>query len=142
MRPAYNATMATKRPMSDEHKAALAKGRMEGRVVRDYLEGLRATKPKRGRKRTPETVQKRLDAIETELEGASPMDELLLVQERRDLEAELDAMSDTIDMAALEDAFVGVAKSYSESKSISYASWRDVGVPAAVLTRAGISRGS
>lgn len=115
---------------------------MEGRVVRDYLEGLRATKPKRGRKRTPETVQKRLAAIEAQLESASPMDELLLVQERRDLEAELEAMSDTIDMTALEAAFVEVAKSYSESKSISYASWRDVGVPAAVLTRAGITRGS
>ena len=47
---------------------------------------------------------------------ASPMDELLLVQERRDLEAELEAMSNTIDMSALEDAFVGVAKSYSASK--------------------------
>jgi hypothetical protein len=126
--------------MSDEHKAALAKGRAEGRIVRDYLEGLRATKPKRGRKRTPETVQKRLDAIADELADANPMDELLLVQERRDLEAELAAMSDTVDMSALEDAFVGVAKSYSASKSISYASWRDVGVPASVLKRAGISR--
>ncbi len=108
--------------------------------MRDYLEGLRATKPKRGRKRTAETVQKRLDAIESELADASPMDELLLVQERRDLDAELEAMSNTIDMAALEDAFVGVAKSYSESKNISYASWRDVGVEAGVLKRAGISR--
>jgi hypothetical protein len=88
--------------MSDEHKAALAKGRMEGRVVRDYLEGLRATKPKRGRKRTPETIQKRLDAIDVELASASPLDELLLVQERRDLEAELAAKSDAIDMDALE----------------------------------------
>jgi uncharacterized protein YicC (UPF0701 family) len=126
--------------MSDEHKAALAKGRMEGRIVREYLEGLRATKPKRGRKRTPETIKKRLDAIETELASASPLDELLLVQERRDLEAELAAKSDAIDMEALEADFVGVAKSYSESKSISYASWRDVGVPASTLKRAGISR--
>ena len=77
--------MVTKREMSDEHKAALAKGRNEGRIVRDYLEGLRATKPKRGRKRTAETIQKRLDAIELDLAEASPMDELLLVQERRDL---------------------------------------------------------
>ena len=127
--------------MSDEHKAALAKGRAEGRIVRDYLEGLRATKPKRGRKRTPETVQARLEAIETELASASPLDELLLTQERRDLEAELDAMSDSIDMDALEEAFVGVAKSYSESKKISYGSWRDVGVEAKVLKRAGIGRG-
>ena len=134
--------MATKRPMSDAHKAALAKGRAEGRVVRDYLEGLRATKPKRGRKRTPETVEKRLAKIDDELNDASPIDELALVQERRDLHDELAAMSETIDMSALEEAFVAVAKSYSDSKKIAYASWRDVGVEASVLKRAGISRGA
>jgi hypothetical protein len=127
--------------MSEEHKAALAKGRMEGRIVRDYLEGLRATKPRRGRKRTPETIRKRLEAIEVELASASPLDELLLVQERRDLEGELAAKNDAIDMEQLERDFVGVAKSYSQSKSISYASWRDVGVPASTLKRAGIGRG-
>ena len=127
--------------MTDEHKAALAKGRAEGRIVRDYLEGLRATKPKRGRKRTPETIDRRLESIEIELESASPVEELLLVQERRDLIAEKAAMSNTIDMQALEDAFVSVAKSYSESKKISYASWRDVGVAPSVLKRAGIGRG-
>jgi hypothetical protein len=129
-----------KTPMSEEHKAALARGRMEGRIVRDYLEGLRATKPKRGRKRTTETITKRLEAIEVELASASPLDELLLVQERRDLQAELAAKEDAIDMDALETAFVDVAKSYSRSKSISYASWRDVGVPASTLKKAGISR--
>jgi hypothetical protein len=108
--------------------------------VRDYLEGLRATKPKRGRKRTPENVQKRIDEVPRELAEASPIDELLLVQERRDLQAELEAMSNTIDMNALEEKFVDVARSYSENKGISYASWRDVGVPAGVLKRAGISR--
>ena len=127
--------------MSDEHKAALARGRMEGRAVREYLEGLRATKPKRGRKRTADTIKSRLDAIGQELASASPLDELLLVQERRDLEAELAAKSDAIDMDALEADFVQVARSYSESKAISYASWRDVGVPASVLKQAGISRG-
>jgi len=126
--------------MSDEHKAALARGRMEGRVVRDYLEGLRATKPKRGRKRTAETIGKRLEAIEVELASASPLDELLLVQERRDLQAELAAKANTIDMDELEAAFVEVARSYSASKAISYASWRDVGVPASTLKKAGIGR--
>jgi len=127
--------------MSDEHKEALARGRAEGRIVREYLEALRATKPKRGRKRTAASVQHRLDAIDTELASASPLDELLLIQERRDLEAELDAMSHTIDIARLEARFVEVAKSYSESKKISYQSWRDVGVDAAVLKRANIRRG-
>jgi hypothetical protein len=137
--------MAVKRgpktPMSDEHKAALAKGRVEGRIVRDYLEGLRATKPKRGRKRTTETVTARLVTIDEELEIASPMGELLLVQERRDLRAELETLSETIDMVRLEAEFVEVVKSYSESKHISYQSWRDVGVEASVLKAAGASRG-
>ena len=126
--------------MTDEHKAALAKGRAEGRIVRDYLEGLRATKPKRGRKRTPETIARRLEAIDRELLSASPIDELLLIQERKNLEAERAAMSNSIDMSALEADFVGVARSYGESKAISYSSWRDVGVPASVLKSAGISR--
>jgi hypothetical protein len=128
--------------MSDEHKAALAEGRAEGRAVRDYLEGLRSTRPKRGRKRTPESIRDRLAKIETALVDASAIDELQLVQERRDLEAELEAMDSGVDMEALESAFVDVAKSYADRKGISYASWRDVGVPAAVLKRAGISRGS
>lgn len=138
--------MAAKRgpkmPMTDEHKAALAKGRVEGRVVREYLEGLRATKPKRGRKRTAETVATRLETINAELESASPIDELLLVQERRDLRSELESMSDIIDMKQLEAEFVALAKSYSQSKQISYQSWRDVGVEASVLKAAGISRGN
>jgi hypothetical protein len=137
--------MANKRgpksPMSDDHKAALAKGRAEGRIVRDYLEGLRATKPKRGRKRTPDTINARLQKLEVELAAASPLDELLLIQERRDLSTELDAMSNTIDMTALEEAFVSVAASYSDSKKISYQSWRDVGVEASVLKAAKIGRG-
>jgi hypothetical protein len=132
--------VANKREMSDDHKAALAKGRTEGRIVREYLEGLRASKPKRGRKRTPESVQSRLEKIELELVDARPMDELLLVQERRDLEDELAMMAQTLDMSALENAFVSVARSYSDSKKISYASWRDVGVDAAILQRAGIGR--
>jgi uncharacterized protein YicC (UPF0701 family) len=136
--------MAAKRgpktPMSDEHKAALAKGRVEGRVVREFLEGMRATKPKRGRKRTAETVTARIETIDAELKFASPIDELLLVQERRNLRSELESMSDTIDMKQLEAEFVAVAKSYSQSKQISYQSWRDVGVEASVLKAAGISR--
>ncbi len=128
--------------MSDEHKAALAKGRAEGRIVRSYLEALRANKPKRGRKRTPDSIKSRLETIEDELPDAAPVDELLLVQERRDLEAELEALQSKVDLSGLEAEFVEVAKSYSDSKHLSYAAWREVGVPPAVLKRAGISRAS
>ena len=126
--------------MSAEHKAAMEQGRAEGRAVRDYLEALRSTKPKRGRKRTPDSIKKRLAEIDRELVDASAIAELQLVQERRDLTAELESMDSGVDVAALEDAFVKVAKSYAERKGISYGSWRDVGVPAATLKRAGITR--
>jgi len=128
--------------MTAEHKAALERGRSEGRVVREYLEALRSSKPKRGRKRTPESINKRLVSIEQELADASAIDELQLVQERRDLSAELEAMSSVIDTSTLEDAFVEVAKAYADRKGISYSSWREVGVSAATLSRAGVARRS
>jgi uncharacterized protein YicC (UPF0701 family) len=128
--------------MTPEHKAAMEQGRAEGRAVRDYLEALRSTKPKRGRKRTEESIRARLTEIEQELADASAIVELQLVQERRDLTAELESMDSAVDVSALEDAFVAVARSYGERKGISYASWRDVGVSAATLKRAGIGRGT
>ena len=135
-------TTTAKSGMSDQHKAALAQGRVEGRVVRDYLHGLRASKPKRGRKRTADSISGRLAAIDAAIATASPMDELRLIQERHDLTVELANVDSGIDMAGLEEAFVQVAASYSERQGISYSSWREVGVPAAVLKRAGIARSS
>jgi len=126
--------------MSDQHKASLAQGRQEGRVVRNYLEALEAHAPKRGRRRTADTVETRLAAIEDELAVADPMRRLKLVQERRDLTAERETLGEPQELAALEDAFVEIAASYSERHGITYQSWREVGVPSAALGRAGISR--
>ena len=44
--------------------------------MRDYLDALRANKPKRGRKRTPDSIKKRLAAIDDELTDADPLNEL------------------------------------------------------------------
>jgi hypothetical protein len=131
-----------KSPLTDNHKAALAQGRTEGRTVRAYLEALRENKPKRGRKRTSDSINKQLKAIDAQLKTADPVTELRLVQKRRDLNSELDGMSSNVDLKAIEDAFVKVAASYSDRQGISWASWREVGVPASVLTRAGLSRQS
>jgi len=134
------ATKSSKNAMSADHKAALAQGRLESKVVREYLEALRNSKPKRGRKRSAETIQKRLDKIETELASADPLTELLLVQERRDLQDEFENLGSGNDLSDAENAFVSIAKSYSERRHISYATWREIGVDAAVLKRAGIPR--
>lgn|SRR5581483_9286802 len=138
--------MATKKKaapksMSAEHKQALAIGREQGRSVRRYLEALDAHKPKRGRKRTPESIQRRLDAIEERLVSADPLSRLQLVQERMDLELELSTKANAVDLSALEDDFVQAAREYGERKGISYAAWREAGVDAAVLKRAGVRRG-
>ncbi len=127
--------------MSQEHKDALAQGRDQGRAVRRYLEALEAHRPKRGRKRTPESIQKRLSDIEVKLEGADPLTRLQLRQERMDLQAELAAKSNGVDLSQLEEEFVAAAKAYGERKGITYAAWREQGVDPGVLRRAGIRRG-
>jgi hypothetical protein len=126
--------------MSEDHKAALAKGREEGRIVRRYLEALESTKPRRGRKRTPESIRKRLFAITSSLAAADPLSRLHLIEERQRLEAELSHTGDTVDLAALEKSFVKVARVYGERKGISYSAWRTVGVSASVLQQAKIPR--
>jgi len=126
--------------MSARHKAALAKGREEGRAVRRYLEALEAHRPKRGRKRTPDSIKKRLATIDKGLPDAGPLNRLQLVQERMDLQRQLAAMQVKVDMSGLEKAFVAAAGPYSQRKGISYAAWREAGIDPNVLRKAGIRR--
>lgn len=127
--------------MTAEHKNALALGREQGRAVRRYLEALELHKPRRGRKRTPDSIKKQLDAIEAKLPDADPLTRVQLIQQRMDLQSELESKSATVDLAALEGDFVNAAAEYGQRKGISYAAWREAGVDAAILKRAGISRG-
>src|SRR3954452_24129446 len=131
---------APKRTMTKEHKEALAKGRESGRAVREYLNALEVNKPKRGRKVTTETLVERLNDTNEKVNAETdPLRRLNLVQQALDIEGELARRGgdDGPDMAALEKAFVGHAKSYSASKGISYAAWCEIGVAPAVLKAAG-----
>lgn len=128
--------------MTEAHKAALAAGRAQGLAVKNYLEGLESTKPRRGRRRTPETIAAQVASVEAQLADAAPLARLGLIQTRMDLLAALEAMSGpAVDIDALEAEFVRVAAAYSKSKGISYAAWREIGVDPAVLKKAGIGRG-
>jgi len=126
--------------MSADHKAALAKGREEGRIVRRYLEALEEHKPRRGRKRTPESIRKRLTLVDQQIAEADPMIRLHLLQEHEDLAAELARNNASDDLIIAEKAFVKVAKTYGRRKGIAYSTWRQVGVSVPVLQKAGISR--
>jgi len=127
--------------MTDEHKAALAEGREQGRTIRHYLEALEENKPRRGRKRTPESMKKRLDQVEKELGSEpQPLRKVQLIQERLDLQESLTTKDAPVDLRALEAGFVKAAAPYSQRKQISYQAWRELGVPADVLSKAGIGR--
>jgi hypothetical protein len=130
--------VATK--MSDEHKAALAKGRAQARAVRDYLEELeKRSKP--GRRVSKEELQKRLDDTVAQIaEEDDPAKRVELIQRRIDLEDRLGDAGDEVDMEALEAAFVDAVGEYSERKGISYSAWRELGVPAATLRAGGVPR--
>jgi len=125
--------------MSQSHKNALANGRAEGKIIREYLEIVEATKPRRGRKRTPESITRRLTGINNELKTADPVTKVRLVQERLDLKTELAGMKTKADIAAAEAKFVKVAKRFSERNNIGYDAWREVGVDPSVLKKAGIA---
>jgi hypothetical protein len=130
------------RTMTPQHKAALAEGRTEGRAVKSYLEAVELNRPRRGRKRTPDSIKKRLAAIDTQIDEGSALQRLQLVQERMDLQQELEQLGTKTDLSALEAAFVKTAGKYAQRKGISYAAWRELGVSAEVLKKAGISRAS
>jgi hypothetical protein len=126
--------------MTSSHKKALANGRTEGRVIREYLEIVEAIKPKRGRKRTPESIAKRLLVINAELKVTDPVTKVRLLQERMNLRAELAGMKSKTEVAAAESKFVKVARSFSDRNDISYDAWREFGVTPTVLKRAGIEK--
>ena len=121
--------------MTNSEKAEVA-------AVREYLKALDQNAPRPGRKRTPDGVRRQLASVLAEMDGATVTRRLSLVQQRIDLEAELETLKQTksIDLSALEASFVEHAASYGGRLSISYAAWREIGVSAATLKAAGIPR--
>lgn len=111
-------------------------------AIRDYLKALEQNAPQRGRKRTTESVGRQLATLEGELAGASITKRLSLIQQRIDLEADLEALSQaaSVDLTALEAGFATYAAAYGGRRGISYAAWREIGVSSATLKSAGIRR--
>lgn len=126
--------------MTSEHKAALASGRAQGLAVRRYLEALERNRPRRGRRPSTESLTRQLEDIETKLREADPLKRLHLIQTRKSIENRLAAGESSEDITALEDDFIDSALEYGERKGIDYATWREAGVSADVLRRAGIHR--
>jgi hypothetical protein len=127
-------------PMSKDHKAALAKGRAQGRAVREYLAALEQER-KPGRKLDQPTAEARIAEVQRQIDDEpDPAKRVELIQKRLDLEQRLVELAEEPDLEALEREFVDAAADYSERKGISYTAWREAGVPAATLKQAGVKR--
>jgi hypothetical protein len=126
-------------PMSDEHKAALAQGRREGRAVKQYLKMVGSRRP--GRPVTKESLEKRIASLSEKIDGEEdPLKKLEMIQSRLDVQDQMTEIEEAVDADAVEKEFVEVAKSYSERKGITYSAWREAGVSAQTLRDAGIPR--
>jgi hypothetical protein len=126
--------------MSDAHKAALAEGRIQARTIKAYLEALEKRRP--GRPITPESLNARLARVDEKLAAETDvLKRLDLIQQRIDIHEALAQAYTASAHEELEAGFVDCAAAYSRRKGISYTAWREAGVPAATLKRAGISRG-
>ncbi len=126
--------------MSAEHKAALARGRKEARAIKAYLAAL-STPKRRGRPVDPEKLAAKIAQLDERIKAEQdPLRRIDLIQARIDAERSLESAQASNDLEELEKGFVEYAASYSERKGISYAAWREAGVPAPVLKAAGIKR--
>ena len=126
--------------MTQEHKDALAQGRRESKAIKAYLEALDAPK-RRGRPVTAESLQLKIADLDGKIrDEPDPLRRVELIQARLDTEEALAGFEATENIDALEAGFVEYGNGYSERKGISYAAWREVGVPAPVLKQAGIKR--
>ena len=133
------ATPAAKRPMGAEHKASLIAGRARAATVRRYLELLEGSKAK-AKGGSAESIERRLAQIDQQLASAPPLKRLQLLQEQEDARRHLASLAGEAQLAQAEADFVAVAREYATQKRIGHKAWRSVGVPAAVLKRAGIAR--
>jgi len=129
------------RRLSASHKRALAEGRTMSATVDRYLSAVNTPK-RRGRKVSKSSLQSRLADARVRAKSATGVDKVLAAQEVRDLQARVAALdaSGGEDIKSLEAAFVKIAKRFGENRGIGYGAWRDAGVPAQVLKRAGVAR--
>lgn len=132
-------TPRKRRTTSGIQKDAFLEGREQSKIVRRYLEAIELSKPKRGRKRTLESINKQLAAIDATLQTTNPLNRLVLIQKRIELTAELENIKNAPNLEELEAQFVSVAQQYSRRKGITFPAWKELGVHQDVLARAGIT---
>ena len=132
---------STPRKLSAAHKNALAEGRTMSATVDRYVVAINAPK-RRGRKVTKATLETRLVDARSQSKNATGVDKVMATQAVRGLQAKIAQMgaSNNADLKSIESNFVKITKKFGENRGISYGAWRDSGVSADVLKRAGVAR--
>jgi hypothetical protein len=126
--------------MTDDHKAALAQGRAEARAIKAYL-AVATTPKKRGRPVTRASLEDRIATLDKKAQTEEdPLARVELIQARIDAQKSLDDLGTAADLEALESGFVKYAADYSDRKGITWTAWREAGLPAATLRKAGIKQ--
>jgi hypothetical protein len=101
---------------------------LENRAVDVYLQYLTT-----GELPAPPNIDAKLEVLDAKIANETRMFvKVQLLQEKRDLTAP------TVTPEALEEAFVKHVGGFSERNGIAYVTWREMGVPANVLKRAGL----
>jgi len=125
--------------MSKEHKEALVQGRAEAKAITTYLQAMQSRRP--GRPVTAQNLKAKIAGLDDKIaEEADPLRRVKLMQTRIDALAALASVGEVLNLAAAEKGFVKYAKAYSTRKGLTYTAWREVGVPADILKKAGIAR--
>ncbi len=129
-----------KKPLTKEHKAAMAEGRRDSNAVKAYLAAVRAASRSKTSPRPPEELTERINMIGGLLDqDLDPLSEIKLRQERRDLRRELEEATPESQLRQLETDFVRSAARYSERNGIDFETWREAGISVDILKRAKIS---
>lgn len=112
------------------------------RIVRRYLSEVEGARAGRNLKRTADAVGNRITKVDELLVSADPLSRVHLTQERIELHAEYVRLTNgsRAERSQLERDFIRVVRSYGDRHGITYAAWRQVGVDAGVLERAGIHK--
>jgi hypothetical protein len=126
--------------MSEEHKAALARGRAEAIAIKAYLAAVAAPK-KRGRPVNRTSLENKIASLDAKIRAEdNPLAKVDLIQARIDARGTLDDLETAGDLEGLQKGFEKHAASYSERKGITWTAWREAGVPASTLRNAGIKQ--
>lgn len=126
--------------MSEENKKAMALGRERSRWVDAYIKALETHKYKgRGAQRPDsDDLKKRISELTKVIASSTGVEKVLRIQEKADLEKQLNSFTEDERFRELEARFLSVIKQFSLDRGVSFDSWRIAGVPVRTLAKAGM----